>query len=199
MAVLEFFSQLENGFTVFVLGLLASYGGFGVLIGMFLESSIIPVPSEVILIAAGASGIPLWVITVYGAIGSTLGAMLGYYIGLKGGRPIIEKYGKYLFITQDRVTKAEVEVKKNGNKAILASRLIPFLPYKIFSITAGILRLEFKEFVIYTFIGSIPRCFLLAWLGSEIVKYKFAVYAIIAVLIIAAIVYFYHAHIKDKK
>ncbi len=189
MAILDVVTQLETFFLNLGTSLLSSYGGFGVLIGMFLESSIIPIPSEVVLVTAGALGIDLWTITVYGTIGSTLGAIVGYYIGLKGGRPVIDKYGKYLLVTPERVEKAEKKFNQWGKWTILISRLIPFIPYKVFSITSGVLKFDFKNFVIFTFIGSIPRTFLLAWVGVQIMTYRESALIAIAALALIALWY----------
>lgn len=168
-----------------------SYGGIGVLIGMFLESSIVPIPSELILVTAGFLGIPLITITIYGSIGSTLGAIVGYYIGEKGGRPVVDKIGPYLFISQEKVLKAEEKFSKWGGWTILFSRLIPFIPYKVFSITSGILKFDFRNFVFFTFVGSIPRSFLLAWVGYAILEYKAIALTVIGVAAILFVVVYY--------
>ncbi|PIY91503.1 hypothetical protein COY71_02820, partial [Candidatus Micrarchaeota archaeon CG_4_10_14_0_8_um_filter_60_7] len=89
------YASLEAFFTQTVLAWIVSMGGFGVLLGMFLESSIVPIPSEAILVTAGLIGIDPITVTIWGSIGSTLGAIVGYYIGKKGGRPIIDKIGPY--------------------------------------------------------------------------------------------------------
>ncbi|OIO28780.1 hypothetical protein COX86_00590 [Candidatus Micrarchaeota archaeon CG_4_10_14_0_2_um_filter_60_11] len=181
------YASLEAFFTQTVLAWIVSMGGFGVLLGMFLESSIVPIPSEAILVTAGLIGIDPITVTIWGSIGSTLGAIVGYYIGKKGGRPIIDKIGPYLFITKERVCWAEGKCTEYGGGAIFVSRLIPFVPFKVFSITAGVLKFDFKKFVIFTFLGVIPRCFLLAWVGSQLVNYKAEVLvgAAVAVVVIA--------------
>lgn len=159
--------QIKN----WAVGLIILYGGFGIFVGMFLESSFVPVPSEIILVTAGLSGIPLWVIVVFGSAGSVLGACLGYYIG-RGGRPVINKYGKYMLLTDSNLKKAENWVEKHGKVAIVATRLIPFLPYKVFSITFGLVRTKFRDFLIYTTIGTIPRVIILAWVGQQLITAK---------------------------
>ncbi len=84
----------------YVQTLILEYGDIGVLLGMFLESSVLPIPSELVLLSAGALGIPLTSIVVFGSIGSVLGSAVGYAIGRYGGRPFVERYGKYLLITE---------------------------------------------------------------------------------------------------
>ena len=157
--MLEIINGIEQQLTAQVLAIVTAYGGFGILIGMFLESSVLPIPSELILITAGAIGFSPWEVAFWGSIGSTLGAIVGYYIGAKGGRPVVDRYGKYFFVTPSRVGRAELKFKKYGGWTILVSRLVPFIPYKVFSITSGLLKFDIKTFVVFTFIGSIPRAF----------------------------------------
>lgn len=169
---MSIFSDVENFFFNQVVAWIVSLGGWGILFGMFLESSIIPIPSEAVLVTAGVMGFSPLEVAFFGTIGSTLGAIVGYYIGKKGGRPVVDKLGPYLLVTPEKVRKAEKAFSKYGGATVLVSRLIPFIPFKVFSITSGILKFDFKTFVAFTFIGTIPRAFMLAWLGNEIVKYK---------------------------
>ncbi|VVB67719.1 SNARE associated Golgi protein [Candidatus Norongarragalina meridionalis] len=184
--MLESLLALEQQLTDSVVALVGSYGGLGILVGMFLESSIVPIPSEVILVTAGLLGFDPLTVAIYGTIGSTLGAIVGYFIGKLGGRPVIDKIGPYLFITQEKVLAAEQKFKEWGGWTVFVSRLIPFIPYKVFSITSGILKYDFKQFVFFTFIGSFPRCFLLAWIGVQIMQYReVALYVLGAVALLA--------------
>jgi len=144
---------------------------FGVFIAMFLESSIMPLPSEVIVIGAGAIGISIISITVFGALGSTLGAIVGYALGRYAAMPFILKFGKFILLKPHHIYKAEQFAKKHGPISVLIGRVIPVVPFKIFSITAGITRIPFWPFVIFTLIGVIPRILLLAIFGMSIVKY----------------------------
>ncbi len=195
-----FLAGFEAYFSAIATGLMQSYGGFGVLIGMFLESSIVPIPSELILVSAGYFGIDIWMVTVYGTIGSTLGAMVGYAIGKYGGRPIVDKVGPYLLVTPDKVAKAEKKFNEWGSYTILIARLIPFIPFKVFSITSGLLKYDFKQFVLWTFIGTIPRALILAWLGTKIYEYKTnAIIAIIVFCALLAIAWWASRKFRKKK
>ena len=180
--------------TGWILSLAVSYGPWGIFIGMFLESSILPIPSELVLVTAGLAGVPIWEIVLFGTIGSTLGSIVGYYIGHRG-RPLMKRYGKYILITDKRLKKSEKWFKRYGDWTILISRLIPFVPYKIFSITSGVLRMNLKKFVLFTFIGTIPRAFILAWIGSLLVglEAEFLI-GIVAAFIVGYLIY----HFRKK-
>jgi len=163
-----------------VLSLIAELGPYGVLIGMILESSVIPIPSEAVLITAGLAGIDPLSIAIFGGAGSTIGAWIGYLIGKYGGRPLVYRYGKYLLLKESRLSGAERWFNRWGDWTVLLSRLIPFVPYKVFSITAGILRMKWVPFTFFTLLGSIPRCFLLAWIGKLIVQMEYEILGVVA-------------------
>lgn len=195
MGILESALGAYHAFEVstlaWVTGIVTTYGGLGVLVGMFFESSFLPLPSEPVLIAAGALGIDPITVTIYGTIGSTFGAMVGYLIGLKGGRPLVKKIGPWFRITEERLVKVEDFANRHGSWGVFAARLLPIIPFKVFSIGSGIARVPFKSFVFFTFLGTIPRAFFLAWLGSEIVKYQGATVALVAVVVCAVGIYYF--------
>ncbi len=170
------FTSLGEMVRQLILGL----GPFGVLIGMILESSVIPIPSEAVLITAGFAGVDLLSIAVFGGIGSTIGAWIGYLVGKHGGRPLVYRYGRYLMLNESRLSSAERWFNRWGDWAVLLSRLIPFVPYKVFSITAGILKMKWMSFVFFTFLGSVPRCFLLGWVGNLIVQMEYEILGVVA-------------------
>ncbi len=191
--------ELESSVFEAIKPIVLSYGGLGIAFGMFLESSFLPVPSELILVTAGLFFDPLTV-AFWGAIGSTLGAMLGYYIGAKGGRPMVDEFWPYLLVTRERVAKAEKKFNEWGSNAILIGRLLPFVPFKVFSITSGILKFNFENFVVMTFIGTLPRAFLLAWLGSKILEYKSQFWiALGAIVVLLVAAYFIRKQLKARK
>jgi membrane protein DedA with SNARE-associated domain len=153
-------------------GLITELGDLGLFIAMFLESSILPLPSEVIVIAAGSIGIPLLSIVIFGSLGSTLGAMLGYSLGRYAAMPMILRFGKFILIKPHHIYKAEAFAKKYGVGSVLIGRILPVVPFKVFSIAAGITRIPFIPFAVCTLVGVLPRMFLLALFGATIVKYK---------------------------
>jgi len=187
--ILLFYQSIEAWALEFASSVIEKYGGLGVLVGMFFESSIVPIPSELVLITAGALGVSPIDAAIYGTIGSTLGAIVGYFIGLKGGRPVVDKIGPYIFVTKERILRAEKKFSEWGNWTILFARLIPFIPFKVFSVTSGLLKYDFKNFVVLTFVGTIPRAFLLAWIGEKLVPYKQQVLVALAVLLVLAGIY----------
>ena len=150
---------------------ISSIGYPGVFILMALESAALPVPSEVVMPFAGYlvyQGVfNLSLITIAGAVGCTTGSVISYYVGLKGGRPFIEKYGKYLFIKSSHMELAETWFNKYGDRSVFFSRLLPVVRTFI-SLPAGIGRYELKKLVMFSFIGSLPWCFALAYVGFSL-------------------------------
>jgi membrane protein DedA with SNARE-associated domain len=144
--------------------LINSYDVLGLLVGMFFSSSILPIPSEAILVYAGTVGIPLMNIVIFGSIGASLGSVVGYYLG-SSCVSFLKKYGKYFLINPETLKFTEYWFKKLDNFGIIVARVIPFIPYKIFSIACGFGKVNFRNFLIFTLIGSIPRCFLLSSFG----------------------------------
>ena len=166
--------------------LISNYGDFGVFAAMFLESSIVPIPSEVVIVAASAVGLPLAAIVIFGSLGATLGAMVGYAIGRYVGLPVILRFGKYILITPQRLEKADVFAQKYGAWGVLIGRLIPIIPFKVFSIASGITRIPFIPFVACTFIGVVPRMYLLGLFGVLLMKFTKICVILVAV---AAVLY----------
>jgi len=167
--------------------LILELGPLGIFIGMFLESSVVPVPSEAVLVAAGVLGFSILDITVFGGLGSTAGAIVGYYIGRYGGRPFLNRYGKYFFITSGKLAFVDKWFNKWGAYSVLVSRLIPFVPYKIFSIASGIGKIKFSTFVIFTLIGSIPRSFILGYFGSLLYTTQNILIMVLALITVVAV------------
>jgi len=154
-----------------VVNLINGLGDIGVFIGMLLESSVVPIPSEVVIIGASSVGIPVASIVFLGSLGATLGAMLGYLLGRYAAMPVILKYGKFVLIKPHHIERAEKFAKKYGVYSVLIGRVLPIVPFKVFSIAAGITKIPFIPFVICTLIGVVPRIFLLAIFGLSLAKF----------------------------
>lgn len=168
---MDYHSLLQNDLTALII----RFGDLGVFVAMFLESCIVPLPSEVIIVSAGAIGIPLGSVLIFGALGSTFGAMVGYGLGKYCAMPVLLKFGKFVLIKPHHIYKAEEFAKKYGVASVFIGRVIPIIPFKVFSIAAGITCIPFIPFVICTLLGVVPRIFLLALFGAAIVKYTKAV------------------------
>jgi membrane protein DedA with SNARE-associated domain len=151
--------------------LISRYGDWGTFVAMFLESSVFPVPSEVVIAGAGAVGVPLRDIVIFGSVGSTLGAMVGYAIGRFAGLPVITRFGRYIFIQPHHIEKAQAFAAKNGVWGVLLGRVLPIIPFKVFSIAAGMTKIPFIPFVICTAVGVVPRLILLGLFGAAIAQY----------------------------
>ncbi|MGC8850642.1 MAG: DedA family protein [Candidatus Micrarchaeia archaeon] len=192
--MIDFFFSVFKGFQEWGVstanGFMASFGGFGIALGMFLESSFVPIPSELVLVTAGALGFDPLTVALWGALGSTLGSVIGYGIGFWGGRPVVKRVGPYLLVTPERVERAEQKFARYGGVAILVARLIPFIPYKVFSIASGVLKFDLKQFVVFTFVGTLPRAFLLAWLGLVAARYASAFYVVAGLVAGVAMIVF---------
>ncbi|MGB8216579.1 MAG: DedA family protein [Candidatus Methanoperedens sp.] len=147
---------------------ISTIGYAGVFILMTLESAALPVPSEVVMPFAGYLAYQgvfnLYLISILGALGCTAGSVISYYVGYKGGRPFIEKYGKYVFIESSHMQLAETWFNKYGDRAVFFSRLLPVVRTFI-SLPAGIGKYDLRKLVTFSFIGSLPWCFALAYVG----------------------------------
>jgi len=152
----------------FITSLIESTGYIGILILMILESALIPIPSEIIMPFAGyivyRGELDLILVVLMGTLGNLIGSLLAYYVGLYGGRPFIEKYGKYILIRHSHLETAERLFNHYGDIIIFASRMLPAVR-TVISLPAGIGRMDIKRFSIYTIIGSIPWNFALTYLG----------------------------------
>ncbi len=145
-------------------------GGYtAILIGMALESSCIPVPSEIILGFAGylvyTGRLDFTMVIVAGVAGGLIGSVVAYLAGYYGGRPFVDKYGKYLFLPVHHVDMAQKWFDRYGLKATFYSRLLPVIRTFI-SLPAGFAKVNFIKFVIFTVLGSIPWTILLVYAGK---------------------------------
>ncbi len=146
-------------------------GYLGIFIGMFLESTPLPIPSELIMIPAGISaslgGMNIYLVVMVGTIGNLLGAIFSYYIAKSLGRKILFKFGKYFFIKEATIIKIENYFKNHGPISVFIGRLVLGVRHFI-SIVAGIAKMDLKLFYIYTTAGSFLWAAVLVALGYEI-------------------------------
>jgi len=193
-----------------VIDLISRLGYLGIIIAMGIESACIPLPSEIIMPFSGylvfAGRFSLWGVSVAGAFGCVVGSVVAYFAGIWGGRPFILRYGRYVLISHKHLATADRWFERYGDWAIFFSRLLPVIRTFI-SLPAGIARMNFVKFTIYTFLGSLPWCFALAWVGKvlgenwmSIRGYFHQADIVIIILIVAAIAYFLYRHFKpDEK
>ncbi len=201
MAITEILSN-------FVIHLIETFGYTGIFIAMTLESACIPLPSEVIMPFAGfvvnEGKLSLIGITLVGTLGNLIGSLITYYVGLKGGRPLLEKYGKYILITKDKLNYVDNIFNKYGPITIFLGRILPGIRTFI-SLPAGISRMNIKKFIIYTILGSLPWTFALGYVGVllndkwSIIRGYFHIFDIIlGLLIVLFILYLVYKYRKSQ-
>lgn len=189
-----------------------SAGGYlGVVLLMAIESACIPLPSEIIMPFAGylvylGKFKLMWAATA-GAIGCNLGSIVAYEIGCYGGRPLVEKYGGYIWITHHDLNMADRFFRRFGAAAVFLGRLLPVIRTFI-ALPAGIARMSRLRFHIYTFAGSWPWCLALAWIGMKLgerwetdprlKQWLHRLDALIILGVLAAAVWFVWSHWKDR-
>jgi membrane protein DedA with SNARE-associated domain len=147
-------------------------GGYAGLIAlMSIESACIPLPSEIILPFAGylvfLGHFNLYVVATAGALGCNLGSAVGYWIGARGGRPLVERYGKWVLMSRHDLERMTGFFARHGSITVLLARLMPVVRTFI-AFPAGIARMSQVRFHIYTFVGSWPWCFVLAYVGMKL-------------------------------
>lgn len=161
---------LEVIFTV-TTNFIASLGYWGVAIGMAIESANIPLPSEVILPFGGylvsTGRLEFYRTVMAGTLGGMAGSILSYYLGVWGGRPFLVKYGRYFGFSMDHLTLADRWFNKYGEATVCFTRMMPIIRTFI-SLPAGIARMDFKKFVAYSFLGSLPWSLLLVYIGLKL-------------------------------
>jgi len=180
----------------------------GVFFLMLIESCGIPMPSEIImpfsgfLVAAGKMN--FWAVSFVGAFANLAGSLIAYWIGLKGGRALIEKYGKYILISKRDLDLADKWFIRFGNWTVFFGRLLPVVRTYI-SFPAGVAKMEIKRFSLYTFAGALPWSILFTWLGVKMgdnwgqIREKLHNFDLaVVVLIIIGIAWYVWRHIKHR-
>ncbi len=164
-------SKIFATIATFTITLISSLGYAGIVLAMAIESACIPLPSEIImpfsgyLVSQGRFG--LWQVGLAGALGCVLGSIVAYVVGRFGGRELVWRYGKYFLVSHRDIAIADRWFSKYGQAVVFFSRLLPVIRTFI-SLPAGISRMPFGRFVFYTFIGSYPWCYGLAWGGKKL-------------------------------
>jgi membrane protein DedA with SNARE-associated domain len=164
----------------FLNGLYGAVGYVGVMVAMAIESAMVPLPSELILPYAGflvsdpSQVEPLtrgrwdyWIVVIVATIGNTLGSLVGYAIGAYGGRPFLERWGRYLLIRPHEIELAEHFFQRYGSATAFFSRLLPVVRTFI-SFPAGVARMPLRKFIVFSTAGALPWSMALVFAGQQL-------------------------------
>ena len=192
----------------FIVQTVGSLGYLGIFLMMFLESSFFPFPSEVVMIPAGylayKGEMNMYLVILFGILGSLAGALFNYYIAVKFGRRFLIKYGKYFFIKEETIVKMEEFFKKHGHISTFSGRLIPVVRQYI-SLPAGLAKMNLFVFSLYTSLGAGIWVAILAILGyylgdNEGLIKEYLRYIIVAILIaLVVLAFWYYRKTKRNK
>jgi membrane protein DedA with SNARE-associated domain len=195
--------------TNLILDWISNYGYLGVFFLMALESATLPVPSEIVMPFAGflvysEGHMSLVGVILAGSIGCTVGSIAAYVVGYYAGRPLILRYGRYILLREKHLVSAEKWFAKYGDKATFIARLLPVIR-TVISLPAGIAKMNFKKFVLYSFVGSVPWTAMLAaigyWLGANWreISAVFRELDIVVILAGIAIIVWYVLRVRRKR
>ncbi len=212
-------SRILSELAAFIVAVISGAGYLGIVLLMAIESACIPLPSEVIMPFAGALAVPavalqyhrapfsLWWVAAAGALGCNLGSLVAYLVGYYGGRPLAERYGRYLLVSKAELQHAEHFFSRWGSVTVLVARMLPVVRTFI-ALPAGVARMPQLRFHVYTFIGSFPWCLGLAWAGMKLgerwesdprLKVWFHRFDVaILVLLLAAVAWFVWSRVRSS-
>ena len=175
--------KLLTPIIVWMTALMVAAGPLGVTVLMAIESACIPLPSEVIMpfagflafrgqmsflgLGAGSPWAQIFIAGLFGAVGCNLGSIPAYELGAWGGRKAVERYGKYILLNLDHLDQAHRFFERFGIWAILMGRMLPVVRTFI-ALPAGIAKMNRTRFHVFTFVGSLPWCLGLAWIGYKL-------------------------------
>ncbi len=183
----------------FITGLISSWGYAGIFVTMTLESALIPIPSEAVIPFAGflayMGEMNIWLIVLVSSLANLTGSIIAYYIGKYLGRGFVERYGKYVLLNMHHLELVEGWFEKYGSPTVFFCRMLPVIrTYN--ALPAGMGKMNFSKFCIYTFIGSIPWNLALVIIGYKLkenwsILEKYSLYIdILAVFVAAAVIYY---------
>jgi membrane protein DedA with SNARE-associated domain len=155
----------------FIIAVISKSGYAGIALLMGIESACVPLPSEIIMPFAGylvhAGQLKLFWVATAGAIGCNLGSVIAYWIGAYGGRPMVERFGRYVLLNEHDLDRVTHYFEKYGGITVFFGRLLPVVRTFI-ALPAGIAKMPQLRFHLYTFIGSWPWCYVLAYVGMRL-------------------------------
>ena len=190
-----------------IMGIISNMGYSGIILLMAIESACIPLPSEIIMPFAGflvfKGDMLLWLVALAGAIGCVFGSIPAYYLGMLGGRPLVEKYGKWVLISAKDLNWADQAFAKHGDIIVFIGRLLPAVRTFI-AFPAGVARMPMGKFISFTFVGSFIWCYLLAFAGfmmgehwESLKVYFHQFHYIIAGAGLIFVIWYIRRHFKD--
>ena len=193
----------------FIIGTISALGYGGIVLLMAIESACIPLPSEIIMPFSGylvfTGQMQLWAVALAGASGCVLGSLLAYWLGAVGGRPLVEKYGRYVLISHHDLDLADRWFQRHGDITIFIGRLLPVVRTFI-AFPAGVARMPLWRFSIYTFVGSFIWCWALAWIGMQLGQnwntlgvYFHRFDALIGIVLLAGVIWYVWRHLNHLK
>ena len=202
-------TRILEALGAFVIYVISRMGLPGIVLLMAIESACIPLPSEVIMPFSGylvfLGKYSLWSVGLAGAFGCVVGSIPAYYLGMYGGRPLIEKYGKYILMSRHDLDMADRWFDRHGEATVFFARLLPIIRTFI-AFPAGVARMNMKRFIAYTFAGSLPWCLGLAYVGMVMgerwptLRYYFHKFdLVIGAAIVAGIVWYVRRHLKNRE
>lgn len=201
-------ARILESLASFIIFVISTAGLPGIVLLMAIESACIPLPSEIIMPFAGylvfLGKYSLWSVGLAGAVGCVVGSVPAYYLGMYGGRPLIEKYGKYILMSRHDLDMADRWFARHGESTVFFARLLPVIRTFI-AFPAGVARMDMKRFLVYTFAGSLPWCLGLAYVGMvmgtrwpALREYFHKFDLVIGAAILAAIVWYVRRHLKHR-
>ncbi|OZB59447.1 MAG: alkaline phosphatase [Lysobacterales bacterium 14-68-21] len=201
--------KLIAALAAFVIAVISRFQYVGIALLMAVESACVPVPSEIIMPFSGylvsRGELKLWLVTLAGAVGCVIGSWLAYAIGAKGGRPLVERYGRYVLVSHRDLDLADRWFQRHGDITIFVGRLLPVVRTFI-AFPAGVARMPLGRFTAYTFLGSLIWCWGLAWIGVKLGEHwnTLGVYfhrfdaAIVALVVLGAGLYVWR-HVRHAR
>lgn len=161
----------------FVTDYVAQYGYVAIFVLMLLESACVPIPSEVTMVFGGAlvsapflapdQQLDFVAVALVGSFANLVGSWLAYWVGYVGGRPLVHRFGRYVLLRPHEIDRAHEWFERHGQGAVFFSRLLPVVRTFV-SLPAGVARMPFVKFSVYTLLGCLPWCFALTFAGYKL-------------------------------